>query len=235
MPPAHGRVPAHGRELFGDALHFTAFGLGLEELTLEGYDAVIDRVGELAGRLAADGADAVVLMGTSLSFYRGPAFDASLVAVMERASGRPATTMSRAIVEGLQAVGADRVAVATAYTPEVDARLRAYLEASGTTVVATEGLGIVDTGAAQFIPVADVAAVADRAMAAATSAEGGPPDGLLISCGALDTLELVPVLEDRHRVPVVASSPAGFRAAARLVGHRRALPGRGALFAAANR
>lgn len=227
-------MPAHGPALYGDAVRFIASGLGLEAMSVDGYDDVIDRVGEVAAELADAGADAVTLMGTSLSFYRGVDFDADLVARMERASGRPATTMSRAIVDGLHAVGAGRVAVATAYTPEVDARLRAYLEAAGTTVVATEGLGVVDTGAAQSIPVGAVAEVADRAMATARAADGGPPDGLLISCGALDTLDLVPALEERHGLPVVASSPAGFRAAARLVGVRSVLPGRGVLFAAAS-
>lgn len=232
MPPAHGRVPAHGPALFGDALRFRSLGLGLTELSVDGYDAVIDRVGELAGRLAADGADAVVLMGTSLSFYRGPEFDAALVAIMEQASDRPATTMSRAVVDGLAAVSASRVAVATAYTQQVDARLRVFLEASGITVLSTEGLGVSDMADAQTIPIEDVAAVADRAVAAALVGGGGQPEGLVVSCGALDTLELVPELEQRHGIPVVASSPAGFRAAARLVGLRPVLPDRGMLFAA---
>lgn len=228
VPPAHGQVPAHGPALYGDRVRFLGAGLGLATMSIDGYDAVIGRVGELAADLAARGAEAVVLMGTSLSFYRGVEFDSELVATMEHASDRPATTMSRAIVAGLRAVGAVRVAVATGYTPEVDARLVAYLAASGVDAVATAGLGVVDTDAAQVVPVGQVAEVADRAVTRARAA-GGPLDGLLVSCGALDTLDLVPQLEQRHGLPVVASSPAGFWAAAGLVGADAPIPGRGAL------
>lgn len=231
VPPAHGRVPAHGPALYGDAVRFIASGLGLEAMSPEGYDDVIDRVGELASDLAGRGADAVALMGTSLSFYRGAEFDAQLVATMETASGRPATTMSRAILAGLRAVGASRVAVATAYTSEVDDRLRSYLEAAGFTVAAIVGLGVVDTDTAQTIEVGRVADVSGRAVAAARAA-GGAVDALLISCGALDTLDLVPELEQEHGLPVVASSPAGFRSAVGLVGVDAPFAGRGALLAA---
>ena len=40
------------------------------------------------------------------------------------ASGLPATTMSDAVIDGLNAVGGHRVAVATAYNDEVNDRLR---------------------------------------------------------------------------------------------------------------
>ncbi len=52
--------------------------LGLKTMTPEGYDAVIDRIGPAGEKLAAQGANAVVLMGTSLSFYKGAAFNRTL-------------------------------------------------------------------------------------------------------------------------------------------------------------
>ena len=229
VPPAHGRVPVHGPELFGGSLRFIASGLGLRAMSIEGYESVISRVGELASRLAGRGADGIVLMGTSLSFYKGAAFDQGLVQTMEEASARPATTMTQAIVAALQAVGGERVAVATAYTSEVNERLCRYLDSVEVTVASVEGIGVVDTGAAQTIPVDDVREVADRAMQSAQEADTDV-DALLISCGALDTLGLVPELEERHGVPVVASSPAGFWAAARLVGVDPRVTGRGTLF-----
>ena len=119
-----------------------ATGLGLERLTPEGYDTVIDRVGELARGLAAEGAEAVALMGTSLSFYRGYAFNEQLKATMHEASGLPTTTMSTGVVDGLRAMGVRRVAVGTAYIEEVNARLRQFLVDAGFDVLAVEGLGI---------------------------------------------------------------------------------------------
>ena len=232
VPPAHGRVPDHGPELYGDTVRFLGAGLGLEAMSVTGYDAVIGRVGVLAADLVERGADAVVLMGTSLSFYRGSDFDRELIVTMEQAGGRPATTMSRAILQGLIDLGAKQVAVATAYTAEVDARLGRYLSDGGIEVAAMEGLGVVDTVGAQQIAVARVRDISERAVERAAAA-GAPIDALLVSCGALDTLGLVPELEQRLGVPVVASSPAGFRAAAGLVGIRRSLPQYGALLALA--
>ena len=50
--------------------------------------------------------------------------------------------MSNGVIEGLKAVGARKVAVATAYNDEVNARLRAFLIEHGFTPVVVTGLGI---------------------------------------------------------------------------------------------
>ena len=82
--------------------------LGLKTMTPEGYDAVIDRIGPAGEKLAAQGANAVVLMGTSLSFYKGAAFNERLTETLKKSTGLPVTTMSTGVVEGLRAVGAKR-------------------------------------------------------------------------------------------------------------------------------
>src|SRR5690606_37768076 len=75
VPPAQGEVPPELPQLYGGALDFMAHGLALGRLTPEGYDAVIGKVEAAARALADRGADAVALMGSSLSFYRGRAFN----------------------------------------------------------------------------------------------------------------------------------------------------------------
>jgi arylmalonate decarboxylase len=100
--------------MYGDDIEFLVETLGLESMTPDGYDAVIDRIGPGASRLKARGAEAIVLMGTSLSFYRGEEFNQRLTRTLEQSSGLPGVTMSSAIIEGLQIVGARNVAVATA-------------------------------------------------------------------------------------------------------------------------
>ena len=62
---------------------------------------------------------------------------------MTKATGLPSTTMSTGIVEGLKAVNARKVAVATAYNEDVSNRLKVFLEESGFEVVSVKGLGIV--------------------------------------------------------------------------------------------
>jgi arylmalonate decarboxylase len=182
VPTAAGEVPADGPKLYPEGVRFVAAGLGLQRLTPEGYDSVIDRVGELAGDLAAQGVEAVALMGTSLSFYKGYAFNEQLKDTIRAASGLPATTMSTGVVEGLRAMGVRRVAVGTAYIDEVNNRLRQFLTDSGFEVGAVQGLGIDVVGEARNVSEADLVALGEQALAASPGA-----DGILISCGGLRT------------------------------------------------
>jgi arylmalonate decarboxylase len=225
VPPAAGAVPEEGPRLYPDVA-FRARGLGLERLTPAGYDRVIDRVGELARALAAEGAQAVALMGTSLSFYRGAAFNEQLIATMRAVTSLPATTMSSGVVAALRAVGAQRVAVGTAYIDEVNRRLAAFLADHGFVVLAIEGLGIDTVGGPAAVPPAVLLDLGRRVCARAPEAEA-----LLLSCGGLRTLDVTVPLEAACGVPVVSSTPAAFWAAVRLVGHSGRAPGYGRLLA----
>ena len=61
-------------------------------MTPQGYDQVVGRIAPVAKGLADEGAQAIVLMGTSLSFYQGAAFNRELTERVAAASGRPAVT-----------------------------------------------------------------------------------------------------------------------------------------------
>jgi arylmalonate decarboxylase len=220
VPPAAGEVPPELPQLYGDDLQFVAIGLALGKLTPEGYDAVIDKVAAASGLLARQGAAAIALMGTSLSFYRGKVFNQTLVQTMADATGLPVTTMSNAIVEALQSVGATRLAVATAYTDEVNDRLTLFLQDCGFEVLALEALNLVEIHDVHAVGDDDLLALGRRAAARAPGA-----DGLLISCGGLRTLPVEQPLEQSLGMPVVSSAVAGAWAAARLTGHSGKVPG----------
>jgi arylmalonate decarboxylase len=189
------------------------FGLGLPRMTPEGYDSVIGRVGLAAQSLVRQGAQAVALMGTSLSFYQGGDFSDRLIDLMRRESGLPATTMSRAVVEALGRFKARKLAVATAYNAQVNARLADYLGACGFEAGPIESLALEEIGSVHGVT---PAAILDLALKAARATPDA--DALLISCGGLRTLEIVEPLERRLNIPVVTSGIAGLWAAVRLVG-----------------
>ena len=128
--------------MYPSGVRFLALGVGLERMTPEGYDHVVDRIVPAAEKLAAQGANAICVMGTSLTFYKGAASNEQLKVRVTKSTGLPSTTMSTAIVEGLKAVGARRVAAATAYNNEVNARLKSFLDKSGSEVLALKGMGI---------------------------------------------------------------------------------------------
>ena len=213
VPPADGAIPPELPQLYGGRLACVGAGLGLPQMSQGGYDSVIGRVAELSRALAAKGAQAIALMGTSLSFYRGAEFNDRLVDTMREATGLPATTMSNAIVDALRAVGARRLAVGTAYNEDVNSRLASFLAASGFEVLALESMGLLSVEQVLSVTQDELMALGLRAAAAAPDA-----DALLISCGGLRTLALTAPLEQRIGKPVISSAVAGAWAAARLLG-----------------
>src|SRR5271154_2060774 len=142
FPPANTPVPPEAARMYPTGVRFLATGVGLERMTPEGYDQVVGRIVPAAQKLAADGANAIAVMGTSLTFYKGAAFNQQLKESITKATGLPSTTMSTAIIDGLKAVGGHRLAVATAYNEEVNRRLHMFLEESGFEVLTVKGLGI---------------------------------------------------------------------------------------------
>jgi len=225
VPPAAGAVPVDGPLLYGDRIRFSARGLGLGEISTRGYTEVIDSVIGKALELKADGVSAVSLMGTSLSFFRGAAFNRQLEVEMASATGLPCSTMSNAIVNGLRSLGIRRVAVATAYIDEVNTQLRLYLAQSDFEPLALEGLSISDVQKVGEVPTQVLVDLCVKVFEAQPGA-----DGILISCGGLVTLDAVREVEARLQVPVVSSSPAGFWDLVRTAGLDARSPGQGRLF-----
>ena len=155
VPPAAGEVPPEPPVLYPD-IRFVARGLGLPELTPDGYDSVIDHVADLAVQLKAEGAQAVSLMGTSLSFYRGPQGNTEVLNAMARATDLPVTTMTDSVIDALQAVGATRLAVGTAYTDTVNRRLIDYFEQTEFDIASLKALNLTDVAKIQSVGDADL-------------------------------------------------------------------------------
>jgi arylmalonate decarboxylase len=224
FPPANTPVPPEARKMYPTGVEFRATGVGLERMTPEGYDRVVDRILPAAKTLAAQGANAIAVMGTSLTFYKGAAFNQQLQDSIAKATGLPATTMSTAIIEGLRAVGGHRLAAATAYNDEVNTCLRAFLEQSGFEVLVVKGMGI-----ERFEDRPPVTQDELLNFSAGVWRSAPKCDALLISCGALKTLELLAPLEQRCKVPVVSSLPHALWAGVRLLGLSGRVPGYGTL------
>ena len=221
VPFATDKVPDEGVQMYPD-VRFIARGVGVRSLTPEGYDAAVDGILPAAEYLAAKGVAAIMVIGTSLTFYRGADFHAELMEKLRATTGLPVSTMSQAVVDGLKCVGARRVAVGTAYADEVNNRLRGFLTAHGFEVLALKGFGLLGFGDPGRKSEQDIIALSNEVCAESPEAEG-----LLISCGGLRTLGVAEPLEQRHGIPVVSSTQAAFWAAMRLVGESGHLEGYG--------
>lgn len=229
FPPARG-IPEEGIALYGGRLRYVVADLGIERITPKDFDAALARIPAAAKKLAAAGADAIELTGTSLTFYRGEAFNQQLRETVIRASGLPATTMSNGIIEALRAVGARRIAVATAYNDEVNTRLRQFLQEHGFEPLVITGLGMEVMSEVHQVT---RQTLMDFCVQVHASAPGA--DALFISCGGLRTLEIIAPLESLTGVPVISSMPHGLWAGARLAGLDGLSPGFGRLFSGATR
>ena len=227
-PGAGGNVSPEAKRMYPTGIDFIATGVGLGEMTPEGYESVVDKIAPAAKMLAGQGAQGIAVMGTSLTFYKGAAFNREITRAVERASGLKAVTMSTAVIEGLRTMGAKRVAVATAYNDVVNARLRTFLTEEGFEVVSLEGLGVV---AFEDINKVTQPMLFEFSAKVAESSPGA--DALLVSCGGLRTLDLLAPLEQRLKLPVVSSMPHAFWAGARLMGGSGRSPGFGRLLSRA--
>ncbi len=226
FPPANRGVPEEGLAMYGDRIEYVMEGLGLATMTPEGYDAVIDRIGPVAERLAAQGAEAILITGTSLTFYKGEAYNQEVTQLVRDATGLPAMTMSTAVIEGLKAVGATRVAAPTAYNEEVNGRLRSFLMEHGFEVVKVQGLGIE--------AVEDINRVTQPQLLEFCSevAQSAPEaDAILVSCGGLVTLDIIAPLEMSSGRPTVTSMPHTLYYGAKLLGMNPSVEGYGRLIA----
>lgn len=206
VPPSAGAVPDDAAVLFPAGVEFVAAGLGLEAMAPEDYARSLGGLEDAVGRLVEAGADAVSLMGTSLSFYLGAdAHRALLDRLRSAAGGRPTSTMALAVVRALRAVGARRVAVLSAYTGTVADALDRFL--------AQMDVGVVSAGRLDITAVDRLADVGTGTLVERGSRlllESPAVDALLLSCGGLDTLDALLELEERWQLPVVSSSQAGF-------------------------
>jgi arylmalonate decarboxylase len=229
VPFATDEVPFEGPIMY-PGVRFIPRGVGVRALTPEGYEAAWNGILPAAEYLAQQGVDAIMVIGTSLTFYRGPEAHTQLLKDLRERTGLPVSTMSQALIDGLREMGAKRVAVATAYTDVVNRKLKELLEAAGVEVLSLECFNLLEFNAPHKMTEAEIISLSDTAVAKANAAKVAGAEAILISCGGLRTLGVARPLEANHGIPVVSSATAAFWAAMRLVGESGHVDGYGRLF-----
>jgi maleate isomerase len=158
---------------------------------------------------------------TASGFLHTPAEDKALAERVRNETGIPCATSSRSICDGLRALGARRVSLASPYAPWLNERLKQYMTADGFEVVAMQGLS---TEAHSTITLERILALVDEVMRPETEA-------VFISCSNFRTLEIIDGIEQKHGKPVVTSNASMMWRMLRLMGDARNVPGAGRLFA----
>lgn len=217
-------VPDEAVTMYGDRIEYVIENLDLKTMTPDGYDAVIGDIPAKARRLAEQDVDAIMIMGTSLTFYQGREFNERLARTVMESTGLPTSTMSNGIINGLKAVGGKNIVCATAYNDVVNDRLVRFLGQHDFNVLTIEGLGIE--------AVEDIFSVTQPQLidfCAGVAGQAPRADAILISCGGLITLDILAPVEAKTHIPAVSSTPHALFEAAKLLGIDARVPGYGRL------
>jgi len=171
---------------------------------------VADMEAQAKGLASAD-VDVIVLGATAPSFLKGLGYDRELIAKLEAATGKRATTTSTALIEALRHLGVSRVVLGAAYDDTVNGIARKFIEASGISVLDAQGLGLVDNlvvGRLESSTAYDLARRIDRPDAQA----------IVLACTNWKSMEVIDQLEQLLGKPVVSTTQASMWAALRIIG-----------------
>ena len=196
----------------------------LHDVTVEGLNETVKQVERAALELASAEVDVILQAGTAIAFFRGMGHDLELINRIMSATGIRATTTLTAVVDALRRLRATRLAVATSYLPDIDARLVNVLHGSGFEVVAIRGLGLT-----RSIDMGKVTPAQTYRLAREVARTAPNADGILISCGNLRSFEAIAPLEADTGLPVVTSNQAALWQALRIVGVREPVANLGRL------
>ena len=221
--------PFVGPELYLDVQSVESDPRPEQDITLALVEGLArdPNIGQAAQRLAERGAQAVAYGCTSGSYVLGSSGDAAIIERMRTAAGVPATTTSTAVVTALRTLGAHSVAVLSPHIDDLNARLRAYLEAAGFNVAAMVGLNLS----------CDIEAVepAETRQIVESQVDRADADAVFISCTGMRTAAIIDEMEASLGKPVVTANQATLWYVGQLAGVSTATPGRGRLLAALTR
>src|SRR5262245_21068494 len=154
---------------------------------------------------------------TAPSFLKGAGYDREVIDRIVKATGKPATTTSTALLRALRMTGAKRIALGSAYTAKVNAIAAAFLEANGFEVVTARGLEMVDN-----LAVGRLGPESAYELARATA--GVDADALVLACTNWRSMDVLERLERELGRPVLSTTQVSVWDALRLVGYRGEIP-----------
>src|SRR5262245_17433 len=159
---------------------------------------------------------------TAPSFLKGAGYDREVTERIVKATGKPATTTSTALLRALRFLGVSRLALGSAYTDKVNAIAQGFLEANGFKVSAARGLGMVDNLAVGRLG-------PESAYELARSAITADAEALVLACTNWRSMEVLERLERELGKPVLSTTQVSVWDALRLVGYRGEIQGYGRL------
>lgn len=232
VPSSNTTVETEVPELLGRhpsaRFSFHSTRMRMHTVSPEELRAMNDQRERCVAELADAGVDAVLYACLIALMAQGSGEHRRTEAVvrdqLEHRGQRPEVVSSAgALIEGVRALGATRIALVTPYLRPLAEQVVGYLEAEGIAVHDWVALEVADNAEVGCIP-------GDRVMAAARGLDLGGADALVISaCVQMPSLDLIPAAEAEFGLPVLSAATAAAFTLLRGLGLATAIPGAGAL------
>ena len=175
-----------------------------------------------ARNLASADVDVLVLGATAPSFLKGLGYDREIIAKIEAATGKRATTTSTALIEALRHLGASKIVLGAAYDDKVNAIAKRFLEASGVQVLDAQGLGLVDNLVVGRLP-------ATSALELARKIDRPDAEAIVLACTNWKSMDVIEQLESELGKPVISTTQVSIWMALRMIGWTKPITGFGRL------
>lgn len=191
------------------------------EISVESLARLKDTLADTASRiLADDGIDVVAFACTSGTVAVGE--EAALAELRRGAPGAKPTTLAGAVRKAVHAVGARRIVLGTPYIDSLNTAMAAYFRGAGIELADVQGLGLeIDHQMVRVTP--------DYLVEFAEAIDRPDADAVVISCGALRTIDVIGEIERRLGKPAICSNQAMLWDCLRLAGVEDRIEGLGRL------
>ena len=167
-----------------------------------------------------DKLDVIVFACTSGTVAVGE--EVSCSELLKGAPGAKATTLAGAVRKALKAIGAGKIVLGSPYIPELNDNVVRYLEAAGISVLGAHGMGLnYDTEMIRVSP--------DYLVDYALAIDDPQADAVLLSCGALRSIDVIDKIEQKLGKPAICSNQAMLWDSLRMAGIHDRLAGLGEL------
>jgi maleate cis-trans isomerase len=196
--------------------------LPITQVDPESIAGMVDPLDTESKKLASADVDVIVLGAAAPSFLKGMGYDREMSTRIARASGKPATTASTALLQSLAALGVNRIALGTAYSAKVNDIAIAFLRANGIDVVATECVGLVDNLEIGRLDVTTALELGRRIACPQAQA-------IAFLCTNWQSMAIIDRLEQDTGLPVLSSTQFSVWAALKTIGYAGTIAGYGRL------
>ena len=191
------------------------------EISTESLAQLRGSLADTAARILPDDKlDVIVFACTSGTVAVGE--EVSCSELLKGAPGAKATTLAGAVRKALKAIGAGKIVLGSPYIPELNDNVVRYLEAAGISVLGAHGMGLnYDTEMIRVSP--------DYLVDYALAIDDPQADAVLLSCGALRSIDVIDKIEQKLGKPAICSNQAMLWDSLRMAGIHDRLAGLGEL------